>query len=278
MAVNKFVASEESTFSAYPSSRFVYTALEPLRLPMELIANHWTSRLQSKTPTGDGHPVMVLPPFMASDQITQSLRSRIERWGYDVHGWELGINAQTRNSDSMAEALKQRRLVSTRLTDVIAEIADNTGRAVSLIGWSLGGLHALEVAQARPDCVRQIITLGSPLGDPRATAIYALMNASGTRTSSDADVKQWLRGLDEPLQNVPFTCVYSDSDGIVDPAIAAIDGGPQRQNIRVNSTHVGMAFNSRVHHVLKDRLRMDANNWEAMDTPAWLNWPKLNLA
>ena len=168
---------------------------------------------------------------------------------------------------------KQRRLVSQRLMEIISDVANKTQRPVSLIGWSLGGLHALEVAQAIPGSIRQIITMGSPLGDPRATAIYALMNANGTRTSSDADVKQWLSGLDTPLKDVPFTCVYSDSDGIVDPCIAAISSGPQRQNIRVNSTHLGMAFNSRVHYILADRLQMDASNWEAMDTPAWLNWP-----
>lgn len=273
MAVNNVGAPEESTFAGYPPSRFLYTALEPLRLPIELITSHWTTKLQNKQAAGDGHPVMVLPPFMASDQITQSLRARIESWGYDVRGWDLGINAQTRNSDSMEEALKQRRLVSERLTDIISEVAHKTKQAVSLIGWSLGGLHALEVAQAIPNSIRQIITLGSPLGDPRSTAIYALMNANGTRASSDADVEQWLSGLDTPLRDVPFTCVYSDSDGIVDPCIAAISSGPQRQNIRVNSTHLGMAFNSRVHYILEDRLRMDAGNWEAMNTPAWLNWP-----
>ncbi len=265
--------SKASISAEYPRSRFVYAALEPVRLPMELIAGQWSAKFLNQLPPGDGHPVMVLPPFMASDQITSSLRKQIQRWGYDVHGWDLGINEQTRNSGSMAEALRQRQLVSARLTEQVEKLAASAGKAVSLIGWSLGGLHALEVALAVPDHVRQIITLGSPLGDPRATAIYAFMSARGTRNSSDAEVEQWLRGLDKPLKDVPFTCVYSDSDGIVDPSIAAIASGPQRQNIRVNSTHLGMAFNSRVHYVLADRLRMDCNTWQAMDTPAWLNWP-----
>ncbi|MEM8497081.1 MAG: alpha/beta hydrolase [Pseudomonadota bacterium] len=257
----------------YPRSRFLLAALEPVRLPIELIANKWSASLLNQLPTGDGHPVMVLPPFMASDQITRSVRQQIERWGYSVHGWDLGINQQTRNSSSMSEALRQRQLVSARLTEQIEQLSIKMGQSISLIGWSLGGLHALDVALAIPTHVRQIITLGSPLGDPRATAIYALMNARGTRTSSDAEVSDWLHGLNKPLNNVPFTCVYSDSDGIVDPSIAAISSGPQRQNIRVNSTHVGMAFNSRVHYVLSDRLRMDPNAWSAMNTPAWLNWP-----
>ncbi len=257
----------------YPRSRLLFTALEPVRFPLELMTSQWSATLLNQLPSGDGHPVMVLPPFMASDQITSRLRKQIERWGYDVHGWDLGINEQTRHSDSMNEALQQRQLVSARLTEQVEKLANDVGQAVSLIGWSLGGIHALEVAHAIPDSVRQIITMGSPLGDPRATAIYALMNASGTRTSSDADVAQWLRGLDKPLKDVPFTCVYSDSDGIVDPSIAAISSGPQRQNIRVNSTHLGMAFNPRVHYVLSDRLRMGVDEWRAMDTPAWLNWP-----
>lgn len=262
-----------SSFSAFPRSRFLYTALEAVRLPIEVVTTQWSGLLLDQCPSGDGHPVMVLPPFMASDQITSSLRGRIERWGYEVCGWDLGVNAQTRNSDSMAEALSQRKLVSERLAQSVAQLAHEKGQPVSLIGWSLGGLHALEVALAVPKSVRQIITLGSPLGDPRATAIYALMNANGTQASTDSDVEKWLQGLDAPLHDVPFTCVYSATDGIVDPSIAAISAGPQRQNIRVNSTHLGMAFNARVFYVLANRLNADINDWQAMETPAWLDWP-----
>ena len=266
------VETQYHSSRSYPRSRFIYTALEAVRLPVEVIGLQWSARLFDRLPKGDNHPVMVLPPFMAGDQITQRLRKQIARWGYDVRGWDLGINAQTRNSDSMLEALDQRRLVSERLTEIVQQVATKAGRPVSLIGWSLGGIHAVEVAQAIPQQVRQIITLGSPLGDPRATAVYALMNANGQQSSSDEEVDHWLKGLDQPLHEVPFTCVYSDSDGIVDPGIARISDGPQRQNIQVNSTHLGMAFNARVHYVIADRLQLDKDSWHAMDTPAWLAW------
>lgn len=257
----------------FPRSRFIYTALEAVRFPVEVLTTSFSKPLLSQLPQGDGHTVVVLPPFMGSDQITSALRKRVQQMGYDVRGWGLGINRQTNNSSSMPEALQQRKLVSQHLSEHIQSVAEEVGHAVSLIGWSLGGIHALEVAQNIPGSVRQIITLGSPLGDPRATAIYALMNANGNRQSSNQEALDWIEGLDKPLIDVPFTCVYSDSDGIVNPSIAKTSSGHLRQNIRVNSTHLGMAFNSRVYYVLANRLQLDSSNWQPMDTPAWLNWP-----
>ena len=261
-----------NTETVYPRARFIYTALEPFRLPLELLSSRLSSPLLSRQMKGDGHPVVILPPFMGSDRITQALRKNIESWGYDARGWGLGTNEQTSGSGSMLEALTERKRVSAQLLKNIDTIANETGCSVTLIGWSLGGLHALDIAQEIPDAVRQVITLGSPIGDPRSTAIYALMNSRNSQPASDDEMRLWLAGLDDPLNNVPFTCVYSNSDGVVDPKIAMITPGYQRENIVVNSTHVGMAFNSRVHFVIADRLRGDENNWSAMETPAWLNW------
>ncbi len=106
--------------------------------------------LLATAPHGDGHPVFVLPGLLAGDPSTFSLRTYLTYLGYEVHGWQLGRNiGPTRH---VVEGLRRRT----------AEIAERHGRPMSVIGWSLGGIFARELARQRPELVRQVITLGSP--------------------------------------------------------------------------------------------------------------------
>ena len=89
-------------------------------------------------PVGDGHPVLVLPGLGGDDRSTMPMRSYLRRLGYAVHGWGLGTNSISR------------RLV-TALGDRFAELYERHGRQpISLVGWSLGGIYAREIARARP--------------------------------------------------------------------------------------------------------------------------------
>src|SRR5690349_21156387 len=109
-------------------------------------------------PRGDGHPVLVLPGLIAGDGSTRFLRGYLAERGYDVHGWGLGRNM------GLKPGLEERMKACVR------ELHEKTGRTVSVIGWSLGGVYAREIASELPDAVRSVITLGSPLhGNPRAT-------------------------------------------------------------------------------------------------------------
>ena len=99
---------------------------------------------------GDGHPVLVLPGLLGGDVSTLLLRRYLGWLGYSVSGWELGANV------GPTEA------VVSGLRDRLTELADASGRRVSLVGWSLGGLYAHELARRAPGSVRQVVTLGSP--------------------------------------------------------------------------------------------------------------------
>ena len=101
------------------------------------------------TAEGDGHPVLVLPGFMASDVSTKPLRKFINRLGYTAYGWDLGRNVA-----------KLKFL--TDLGKRVDEIYEEHGEPITLIGWSLGGVFARQLAKANPYQIRQIITLGSP--------------------------------------------------------------------------------------------------------------------
>ena len=106
--------------------------------------------LLSLAPRGDGHPVLVLPGLVASDTSTRPLRSFLKSRGYAVSGWRQGRNLGLRHG------------VQDAMVDLVQELNDTHGRKVSLVGWSLGGLYARQLAKMMPERVRSVITLGSP--------------------------------------------------------------------------------------------------------------------
>lgn len=262
-------ASDE--FVRYPKKRLLYTALEPFRLPGELMVGQALQAWLKQMPKGDGHPVLVIPPFMAGDRITSPLRRHLQHWGYDVHGWGLGTNLGQINIDSLQAALDERNRLLELLIERVHAIHGETQRRLSLIGWSLGGLHARQIAKRHPRLIRQVITMGSPLGDPRGTSIFLLMHMRTKSEPSEAEVARWTQHLNTELQ-VPATAIYSNSDGLVLPEIARIQRDKQAQSIRVRSTHVGMAINPRVYYILNDRLKTDEDDWQPMRIPAWLRY------
>ena len=78
-------------------------------------------------PRGDGHPVLVLPGFMASDTSTLPMRRLLRELGYDVHGWELGRNIKVDHGRVRA------------MRNLLTRLHRDSGRKVSIVGWSLGG-------------------------------------------------------------------------------------------------------------------------------------------
>ncbi|HKA84411.1 MAG TPA: hypothetical protein VKD21_11140, partial [Acidimicrobiales bacterium] len=110
-------------------------ALEQQRALTELVGFGVSLPLFRLMPAGDGHPVLVLPGFMADDASTVALRSVLRSRGYRVHGWGLGRNLGPRAS------------VVERLVGRLDAIHGDSGRAVSLVGWSLGGIYARELAR-----------------------------------------------------------------------------------------------------------------------------------
>src|SRR5436305_6280013 len=106
--------------------------------------------LLSLAPSGDGHPVLVLPGLIASDTSTRPLRSFLKGRGYAVSGWRQGRNLGLREG------------VQDAMQDLVHELSDTHGRKISLVGWSLGGVYARQLAKLMPDRVRSVITLGSP--------------------------------------------------------------------------------------------------------------------
>lgn len=220
-----------------------YLALEG-RAPFEFSMYVAALPLLEFTARGDGHPVLVLPGFRADDVSTLVLRHFLRRRGYHAHGWRLGRN------------LGPSARIITGLGERFLALREEHGRKISLIGWSLGGIYAREIARLYPDDVRQVITLASPFRDPLANNVLLPPATAAQLEQNRALYSQ----LGEPLE-VPTTAVYSRTDGIVAWESCVEEEGPCRENVEVWSSHCGIGHHPMSMHVIADRLAQPEGAW-----------------
>jgi pimeloyl-ACP methyl ester carboxylesterase len=230
---------------AGPSAGLYLT--EPARGLAGLAALPLAAGWLASAPPGDGHGVLVLPGLLASDMSTALLRRYASWLGYRVGGWQLGRNVGPTDR------------VLAELPRVLADLARRTGGAVSVIGWSLGGIYARELARGQPDLVRQVITLGSPfrLTDPRqsrADGAYrrrSHLHATGHPIPTPEQVAR-------PI-GVPSTAVYSRQDGIVSWQTCTGPETALHQNVEVRCAHLGFGVDPATLWVIADRLAAPAS-------------------
>jgi pimeloyl-ACP methyl ester carboxylesterase len=218
-----------------------------------------TGPLRLALPRGDGHPVLVLPGLGASDVSTRGLRGALRRLGYPVHGWRLG-----RNIGPTARAMSGMR-------ERLDELGDRYGRSVSLIGWSLGGIYARELARQSPDAVRQVVTLGSPFRLSRTDQSRAHWLYSRYSHLHVADWRLPLEHDREPLR-VPATSIYSRCDGIVAWQACLDQPTTTTENIAVIGSHLGLGHNPAVVWAVADRLAQPEGQWAAFRPPTLLRY------
>ncbi|HET7501956.1 MAG TPA: alpha/beta hydrolase [Kofleriaceae bacterium] len=205
-------------------------------------------------PRGDGHPVMVLPGLGAGDDSTAILRGFLRSRGYVVRRWGQGRNLGFRHG------------VFQRLRDRLLHLEARHGRKVSLVGWSLGGIFARELAKEVPDAVRQVISLASPFtGHPRATNAFRLYElVSGHRLGAPE--------IHEPLRApppVPTTSIWSRTDGVVSWRCSVERESPLTENIEINASHFGIGAHPLTLYVIADRLAQPEGHWQPFRREGW---------
>jgi len=210
----------------------------------------------SVTPGGDGHPVLVLPGLLADDSSTRALRGFLNSHGYEAHGWELGRNVGLRGT------------VERDMLARIDELFERYGRRkVSLVGWSLGGLYARQLAKSAPDKVRGMISLGSPFaGSPKSTNAWrAYEMASGSKVEEHDPFSGTLAGTPP----VPTTSIFSRSDGICAWQACLNEDGPESENIEVYGSHCGLGHHPAAVYAIADRLAQPEGQWKKFDRRGW---------
>ena len=247
--------------------RSAHSALE-WRALLEAAALPWSLPLLMSAPRGDGHPVLLLPGFMGSEASMVALEVFLRHQGYAVETWGLGRNVGFHARH--ATALEQK----------IRHLHHQTGRKVSLVGWSLGGVFALYGAHQVPECVRSVVTLGSPVSvDPEGSAsppfikaVYRLIaHPMGPAAHTMQPRAKKLR--ERQALPMPMSCLYSLGDGVVPPQEATIEGDPGRhENIRVPGSHIGLAFNALVLWIVADRLSQAEGAWQPFQPQGPSGW------
>jgi len=226
--------------------------LAELRGIMEFNASLVLSPLLMRAPRGDGHPVLALPGFLASDLSMVPMRRYLSELGYDTHAWRMG-----RNTGGIAR-------MRSALLDRLAEIHAASGRKVSIVGWSLGGVYARDLALRAPEMVRYVVTLASPFAnDVRATNATWLYEAlSGEKVGEDPEFLQAIAG-DLP---VPTSSIYSRADGIVNWRTCLLSSTATAENIEVRlASHVGIGVNPAALWAIADRLAQAEGQFHQFD-------------
>src|SRR5438309_8625583 len=214
--------------------------------------------LLSLAPSGDGHPVLVLPGLIASDTSTRPLRAFLRSRGYFVKGWGLGRNLGLREG------------VQDGMQDLVHELSDVHGRKISLIGWSLGGLYARQLAKMMPDRVRSVITLGSPFaGHPKATNAWRVYEMASGRRAEAEDEDEQFGGPLSTTPPVPTTAIFSRTDGICAWQGCMEKPSLRSENIEVESSHCGMGHHPAVVYAIADRLAQPEGKWAPFDRSGW---------
>jgi pimeloyl-ACP methyl ester carboxylesterase len=236
-----------------PSS--LLTLGELVRVGFEASALMMSLPWLSVSPMGDGHAVLVIPGFGTNDTATLLLRTFLKSRGHSVHTWDLGYNLDHRTTGPGGERLMHR----------IAALRAESGGKVSLVGWSLGGVLAREVARLMPDDVRQVVTLASPFtGDPTANAVRALYELlSQTKVDTPAARARFAGG--GGALPVPATSVFSRTDGIAPWENCHGETDEINENVEVHSSHFGMIANPAVFHIVADRLAQPEGHWRPFE-------------
>ena len=224
--------------------------LEPLRAALEFASMRFMDH--AAMPVGDGHPVVIFPGLATDKLSTNPLKTFCERLGYAACDWGRGLNTGPHgNVDAWLDELA---------THVRAMTVKHKKR-MSLVGWSLGGIYAREIAKKLPNAVRQVITIGTPFagtGGDETNVGWLYRLVSGHDPSLDAQLMKRLR----TTPPVPTTSIYSRTDGIVAwQACLERAGCDRAENIEVDGSHCGLGWNPKVLAVIADRLRQPEGAW-----------------
>jgi len=228
---------------------------------------HTVKRSLSSLQEDKGRQIILLPGFASDDRYLKPLRSYLQQLGYSTEGWGLGWNRAGTQYDAKIEDLGPTWDVDISHEDCgeasvpylcdlatarIRTRAEELGKPVTLIGWSLGGYVAREVARDLPELVDQVITMGAPIvGGPKYTTAAPFFSKRGMNLDwiEEEIEKREARPITQPI-----TSIYSKTDGVVGWKAAVDLRSPNVENIQVNAAHLGMGFNQKIWKIIVSAL------------------------
>lgn len=228
--------------SAILSPSWTLLGIEPFRAAFEYASSRWMDH--SRFEAGDGHPVVVFPGLATDAQTVSPLLEFCRKLGYDARDWGRGMNTgPSGDIDAWLDTL----------ADEVNDRFSHAVEGITLIGWSLGGVYAREIAKRMALPIRQVITIGTPItGEAAQTNVSLLYQwVSGSVAELDPDFKQRL--MTAPPQ--PLTAIHSRSDGVVAwQACLQPEDHAFIENVEVDGSHCGLCWNPAVLGIIAQRL------------------------
>lgn len=192
-------------------------------------------------PKGDGRPVLLAPGYLTDEYAMWPLKHFLNHLNYDTYDWGLGRNLGDVDADIV------------KLGEQVAQLYEELQKPVTLIGWSLGGVVAREVTRLFPDCVAEVITLGTPItGGPKYTAVakqFAKLKKLDLDTFEAHVFERNSIGFKQPV-----TSIFSKTDGVVGWQASVDVYNTQARNICVKGSHLGLGINPQVWKIIADTL------------------------
>lgn len=221
-----------------------FNALLEARVPLEISGLLLASPALALSPRGRPRPIVLCPGYMADESSMAPLAAFLRFLGYRVYNWGLG-----RNSGGVDGLV-------ARVAPRVMDLADRAGEPVTMIGWSLGGVVARELARRRGELVSEILTMGTPVkGGPKYTSIGGAFASARGINLDQFELEVHRRnsiGLSQPI-----TVIYSKLDGVVGWEAAIDSYNPHAENIEVFGTHLGLGVNPRVWGLVARTLAKD---------------------
>lgn len=237
----------------------------------------WKRLLHRASPKPDRKkPVLSIPGFSGPEFTLAPMTRYLRKLGFDAQTWGLGTNRGPKNGglDHMDE-------IAAMMADKIVNMATHSEEKVSLIGHSLGGIYARELARRFPEHIDRVITLGSPAhldvlrAERSVNSLVGMLFKARTGSPTRSMIEEESGGFHDmvtPPPGIPLVAIYSPYDGIVTEDTTAIppehlitQGGTARENIEIIASHCGMVVNPMVLITIADRLLADVDQWQAYD-------------
>lgn len=208
---------------------------------------------------GEGHPVLLIPPYLGDDYSTSFVRRYLTSLGFKTYKWEQGFNL-----------IKSHYI--PRLEEKLDDIYRVHGEKVSLVGWSGGGIFSKIMANRHPKQVAQIITIGSPVWGvmDMKTPVNGILEFFRGRSIKERN-KRFIEEL-EPIPHVPITCIYTKTDGLL-PWKHCMEAESYREdikNIEVYGSHTGLGANASVLLIIANALSANINGEAIEDSTSYI--------
>ncbi len=251
--------------------------LDVMGAQAEVAAEMFGERMLSRiSPRTDRNlPVITLPGLMASDASFKPLNRFLNRQGFNARPWSLGRNRGLQGDDWKRKLAE----IERHLADQIKEMSDESSAPVSLVGHSMGGIYARELALRMENEIDRVITLAAPTLHPYRNSrhnqlVMTVSDLINRQRAAELGGRDGLLHWDPDRPAMPCVAIHSPIDALVDEEqccipsyiVAQSAADCPRENIRVLSSHVGMSVNPFVMLAVADRLLADRNNWRPFDS------------